>query len=112
MDNVKNDRYYVSSIVEDIDLIASYAKHVNFSDVSQNPEGMDAINFRLGQIREAINGLTPSFVASHPEIDFNAIVIMRNQATHDYHNVDFSSYRDMVIHDLPKMRKILAKYLE
>jgi uncharacterized protein with HEPN domain len=112
MDNVKNDRYYVSLIVDDIDLIISDAKHANFSDVTQNPEAMDAINFRIGQIREAVKGLSPSFVSNHPEIDFNGIILMRNEVTHDYENVDFFTYRNMVSNDFPKIRKILMKYLK
>lgn len=112
MDNVKNDRYYVALIVDDIEKILRYAKQADFSEEGKDTETMDAISFRLGQIREAIKGLTPSFIAAHPAIDFSTIVFMRNKVTHDYQNVDFSAYHALILQDFPKIKRQLEKYWE
>jgi uncharacterized protein with HEPN domain len=72
---------------------------------------MDAINFRLNMLRHHIEGLSENFVASHGDLSLKKIVIFRDAVTHDYENVNFSSYHDFIKKDLPKIRKGLAVYL-
>jgi uncharacterized protein with HEPN domain len=107
----KDDHYFLSKIVSDIDKILKYAKRIDFSDSEKNEEAVDAMNFRLLQIRESIKQLSPTFINSHPELHFNVIVSFRNQVTHDYVNVDFSSYKDFIYQDLPKIKERLLKFI-
>jgi uncharacterized protein with HEPN domain len=99
-------------IVEDIKLIWSYSKRVDFSDPSLNGQALDAINFRMIQIRESIAGFSPEFIKNHPEIDFDGIVGFRNLITHDYGHVDYSVYKKMIEVDLSDIEKKLVRYLK
>jgi uncharacterized protein with HEPN domain len=45
-------------------------------------------------------------------ISIDDLVAFRNTLTHDYGNVDFSLYRDLVFKDLPKLKSALIKYLK
>jgi uncharacterized protein with HEPN domain len=111
MENKKDDRYYAKKIVEDVEAIFSYSKRVDFSKPKQNAQAIDAINFRLIQIRESFAGLSPEFLASHAKIDVDGIVSFRNQITHDYGNVDFSFYKKLIEKDLVNIEEIFQAYL-
>jgi uncharacterized protein with HEPN domain len=109
MDNKKDDRYYLEQAIIDIDKILSYSKRADFSDIEKDGEAMDAINFRLNMLRHHIEGLSPEFLASHGNLAFKKIVVFRDEVTHDYENVNFTSYRDFILKDLPKIRQVFIK---
>jgi uncharacterized protein with HEPN domain len=111
MDNLKDDRYYVGEAIKDIDKILAYAKRADFSDIEANGEAMDAIAFRLNMLRHHIEGLSEDFLRSHGDLGLQKIVVFRDAVTHDYEHVNFSSYRDFVKKDLPKIRKGLLPFL-
>jgi uncharacterized protein with HEPN domain len=111
MDNKKDDRYYIQQAVNDIDKIENYAKRADFSDIEKDGEAMDAINFRLNMLRHHIEGLSKEFMTSHGDLALKKIVVFRDVVTHNYENVDFSSYHDFINKDLPKIRKSLAQFL-
>lgn len=111
MENKKDDRYYAQKIIGDIDAIVSQAKRVDFSKPEQNVQAIDAINFRLIQIRESLAGFSPEFLVSHPAIDVDGIVSFRNQVTPNYGNVDFSFYKKLIEKDLAKIKNELLAYL-
>ena len=112
MDNVKDDRYYVTMMVTDLELIFSYAERVNFSDPESNRQPLDAIGFRLNHLRQMSQGLSSDFVASHPNLKLKAMTHFRDYVIHEYETVDFSDYRDLVCDDLPKIYRILKDYLK
>jgi uncharacterized protein with HEPN domain len=111
MTNKKDDHYYAQKIVDDINVIISYSKRTDFSKPQRNSQAIDAINFRLIQIRESFAGLSPEFLASHPKIDVDGIVSFRNQITHNYGSVDFSFYRKLIESDLAKVKEELLAFL-
>lgn len=111
MNQAKNDRYYVQKIVDDIERILLDARKANFVQEEKNDPFLDAIGFRLNFIRQAIPHLSPEFLAAHPQLDLSALVSLRDSITHDYENVRMLAYRELVVDDLPKIRKILLAYL-
>lgn len=72
---------------------------------------MDAIAFRLNMLRHHIEGLSEGFVRSHGNLALRKITVFRDAVTHDYENVNFSSSRDFIKKDLPKIRKGLLPFL-
>lgn len=72
---------------------------------------MFAINFCLIEIRELAQNLSPEFQKDNFPFSINDLALFRNTLTHDYGNVDFSLYRDLVKKDLPKVEKTLKKFL-
>jgi uncharacterized protein with HEPN domain len=111
MDNVKDDRYYVKALIEDIGQICQYAKRVDFSAPEANIESLDAMNFRMIKIREEVGALSPAFKIAHPKIDYQSLVDLRDTITHDYGHVDYSVYKRVVLHDLPAVSRAFKKYL-
>ena len=54
MDNLKNDRYYVSKANENIKVIQRYIGHKTYEEFISDEELIDAIMFRLVQLIENI----------------------------------------------------------
>jgi uncharacterized protein with HEPN domain len=112
MNNTKNDHYYALKMLGDIDAILNYAKRVDFSDPDLNRQSLDAINFRLIQIRESLGELTDDFIKNNPAINYEGLIGFRNLLTHDYGSVDFSVYKKVVYSDLVFLKKQLEDYLK
>ena len=112
MNNTKNDHYYALKMLGDIDAILNYAKRVDFSDPDLNRQSLDAINFRLIQIRESLGELTDDFIKNHPAINYEGLIGFRNLLTHDYGRVDFSVYKKVVYSDLVFLKMQLEDYLK
>jgi uncharacterized protein with HEPN domain len=72
---------------------------------------MDALNFRLIQIRESISRLSADFFVENPNVNVLGIIGVRNTITHDYGNVNFSVYKAVIEQDLQKLKKQLSTSL-
>ena len=103
MDNVKDDRYYLEKIVTDLSFVISHTKDISIADLESNEVLLDSVMFRLIQIAENSDRLTPGFKEQHSEIPWHAMRGMRNRIVHDYGEVDLSIVYDTVIHDLPEL---------
>jgi len=111
MDKEKDDRYYAEKILHYIEVAISCGKRVNFSNPEENEEGIFAINFCLIEIREYAQKLSPQFKKADFPISIDDLALFRNTLTHDYGNVDFSMYRNIVKKDLPQIERALKDYL-
>lgn len=54
MDNIKNDNYYKSIIINDINKILQYTNNISYEEFADNEQLIDAVLFRLVQIVENI----------------------------------------------------------
>lgn len=79
-----------ASRLQDIDkainACINYSKHLPDSTISDM--ALDAIERNLGIIGEAVNHLPKDITDRHPEVDWYAIVGLRNFLIHEYFAVD------------------------
>lgn len=54
MDNIKNDKYYIGQILDDINKIIKYTNNVSYDDFIGDEQLIDAVLFRLIQMTENI----------------------------------------------------------
>ena len=52
MDNVKDDRYYLHKILEDLEFLIAHNEGKTYKDIEADPVLIDCIMFRLIQIAE------------------------------------------------------------
>lgn len=109
MDNIKNDKYYVSKIVEDIDVIHNYMKGVSSEAFEDDVMLIDAVMFRLVQLGENIKKLSQDYKNAHPNIHWNEIIGFRNTIVHDYGRTDYSIVYEIISSDLPELKDELSK---
>ncbi len=58
MDNLKDDKYYLEKIINDLNFIVEQTKGKSKSDIEKNPLLIDSIMFRIIQIAENNNHLS------------------------------------------------------
>ncbi len=59
-------------------------------------------------IGEAANNLSPTFIASHPEIPWRRIIGLRHALVHQYFGVDLDAVWSISTGDLPPLAAAVA----
>ena len=85
--------------------------HVNRGDLS---DGLifDAVRVRLIEIGEAVKALPSELLNSEPHLPWAEIARMRDQLAHRYFDTTHAIVASTVIHDLPILRKAIARLLD
>ena len=108
MDNVKNDAYYASKIVEDLVFIVKHTKGVDKEELSNNEILLDSMLFRLIQISENAKRLSDEYKVKRPEVPWMAIYGLRNKIVHDYGNVDLEIVYSTLKEDIPELLELIG----
>ena len=111
MDNVKNDKYYIGRIFEDLSYIIRHMQETSAEDFSNNELLQDSMMFRLIQISENARKLSDQYREEHSIIPWTAIFGLRNRIVHDYGSVDFSIVFDTLKKDIPDLMDSMEKEL-
>ncbi|MBR4335308.1 MAG: DUF86 domain-containing protein [Clostridia bacterium] len=111
MDNVKNDRYYLGKIVDDLKFVIDHTEGKTREEIENDEVLIDSILFRIIQISENNGKLTDLFKADHQDVPWLAIKGMRNRIVHDYGVMDFSIIYDTVVHGIPETYEKLIDLL-
>ena len=88
MDNVKNDRYYIQKIRNDLQFIVQHMKDVDIEELNANEILLDSMLFRMIQLSENAKKLSDEYKEKRGYIPWNAMYGLRNRIVHDYGNVD------------------------
>lgn len=110
MKRQKDDAYFISRIIDDIDYILSILEGVDLDTFSSNQMMSDSTVFRLIQISENSRGISEDLKNSQ-EYDWFKVSGMRNRLVHDYGNVDYRVVFLTVKTDLPKLRSVMEQLL-
>ena len=109
MDNRKDDLYYISKVIENIDCIIKYTKDLTYEEFADNEVIIDATMFRLIQMVENITHISKEFKDSHPSIEWGLIMGFRNGIVHDYGKTDYTIVYEIVTEDIPNLKIQLSK---
>lgn len=112
MDNIKNDKYYVDKIVEDLKFIIKHMDRVDLEELNKNEVLLDSMLFRLIQISENAKKLSDGFKEDNSMVPWTAIYGLRNRIVHDYGNVELSIVYDTLINDIPELLEVIEKLLD
>ena len=110
MDNVKNDNYYVSKIIEEINAIQKYLVNTKtYEQFENNDLLIDAVLFRLVQMVESIKKLSIEFKGKYKDVQWNQIIGFRNGIVHDYGRTDYTIVYDIITKDIVDLKALLEK---
>lgn len=109
MDNIKNDKYYVNLILDDINKILKYTENISYEDFIGDEQLIDAILFRLIQMTENIKKLSVAFKDKYSNIGWNDIIGFRNRIVHDYGKTDYTIVYEVVYSDIPNLKEVLKE---
>ena len=111
MDNIKNDKYYIEKMLKDIRFLIEKTAGITLEDLTANEVLCDSVLFRLIQISENSNKLTPVLKECHKSIPWQAIKGMRNRIVHEYGDVELSIVYQTVIEDIPQLCEMLEQII-
>lgn len=111
MDNIKNDAYYLEKIITDLKFLIIHTSKKTKEEIESQEVLIDSIMFRLIQISENNDKLTPSFKSANASLPWRDIKGLRNRIIHDYGFVDMTIIYDTVSNDIPKMYDVLKDLL-
>lgn len=88
MDNVKNNKYYISKILTDLKFVIDHTQGKAKEEIENDDLLLDSVMFRVIQIAENSMKLDEEFQKKHSYIPWRAIRGMRNMIVHNYGAVD------------------------
>lgn len=111
MDNRKDDAYYLGKIVTDLKFLIAHTSGKTKEKIESEEVLIDSIMFRLVQISENSDKLTPAFKSANASLPWREIKGMRNRIVHDYGFIDMTIIYDTVTKDIPKMYEVLKEFV-
>ena len=103
MDNVKNDRYYIQKIRNDLQFIVQHMKDVDIEELNANEILLDSMLFRMIQLSENAKKLSDEY----KEKRGYAMYGLRNRIVHDYGNVDLNIVFETLKNDIPELLEMI-----
>jgi uncharacterized protein with HEPN domain len=102
MDNVKDDRYYLNKIVDDVSFVIDVTKDLSLDEFLGNELINSAVNFKFVQISESASKLSENVIVKNSDIPWQKIKGLRNRIVHDYENVFLDVLYNTIKNDFPQ----------
>jgi len=106
---MKDDTVYLQHILDAIEKINSYAA-VGKETFMTTTHWQDAIIRNMEIIGEATKRLSDALKQSNPEIRWRNIAGLRDVLIHDYMGVDLEVIWNVIVRDLPELKKNILEY--
>lgn len=111
MDNVKDDGYHVQKMLHYIDTIERYTAHLRAAgkEIQMDDQDSDGIIYKIIQLREEAGNLSEEFLEANPNIKSIVSFLrgFRNRLVHDYENVRYQFFDEILSEDLPSLKQEL-----
>lgn len=111
MDNIKDDKYLIKKIIDNIDYSINTLKNISLDDFEKNELICDSICFRFIQMSELAKKISNEFMLQYPDLPVYQLKGLRNRIVHDYGNVDLTIVYYTVKNDLSILKIKLENIL-
>ncbi len=101
----KDERVFLSDILESIEAVEEYSKGINKKEFFENKQIQDAVMRRLEIIGEAAKNISKEFRIKHSAIQWQKIAGLRDILIHFYHGVNLERVWVVINDDLPDLKK-------
>lgn len=109
---VKNDFVRLRHMLEAAQTSLQFIKGKKRKEIENDRMLCFAVIRALEIVGEAASQITKLFQSKHPEIQWRAIVGMRNRLIHAYFNIDYDIVWQAVKHEIPKLIKAIEAVLD
>lgn len=109
MDNRKNDKYYATKAIEQIDTIEAYIGTKTYEEFMSDSKLIDAVMFRLVQLIENIKNISFEFKDNNSQIPWGKILGFRNGIVHEYGSTDYTIVYEVITKNLAPLKEALKK---
>jgi len=103
----RHDHEWLADIIDAIQAIREYQERGSLSD------GLifDAVRLRLIEIGEAVKRLSPSLLASEPDLPWEEIAGMRDRLAHRYFDTSHAIVQATIDNDIPELDLAVQRLL-
>jgi uncharacterized protein with HEPN domain len=108
---MKDDRLYLIHIKECIERIESYIGNTGKSEFLKSTFMQDAVIRNLQVLAESTQRLSEEAKDSRQDIDWYKIAGFRNILVHDYLGLDLDAVWNIVVNELPVLKKAVDEML-
>ena len=108
---MNKDKFFLSHIVESIDLVKEYLVNVSIDDFYKSIPTQDMVYRRLEIIGEAVKNLSLDFKNQYSEINWKKIAGMRDVLIHNYFGIDAELAWKAAVEELPLLEIQIKKIL-
>ncbi|HIH75396.1 MAG TPA: DUF86 domain-containing protein [Methanosarcina sp.] len=108
----KDDRVYLSHILQSISLIEKYTENFTEEKFLSNSLVQDGTIRQIQIIGEATKNLSKPLREKYQQIHWRGITGMRDKLVHDYLGVDINAVWDTVKDDIPALKKVVLKIVQ
>jgi uncharacterized protein with HEPN domain len=108
---MRRERLYLDDIVQACDDIAGFLEGFDLQAFLQDARTQGVILQRLMVIGEAASRLPDDFTEAHPEVDWPAIVGLRNRIVHAYFNIELPIIWEAATRESPHLRSQIKDIL-
>lgn len=109
---MRNDGIYLKHILEAIEKVEKYIKHVgDFEGFSKNEMAFDAVIRELEIIGEASNNISNELQKENPDISWRRIIGIGNKLIHECFGVSKKIVWETCQDDLKELKKIVKSLL-
>jgi len=102
---------YLKDILECIDKINKYISGFTFNSFSKDEKTIDAVIRNLEIIGEAARNIPVEIRTNHSEINWRAIIGLRNILIHTYYSLTLKIIWDIVNNELPILHEQIKQLL-
>ena len=108
MDNVKNDLYYLSKLKDNLEFLTGVTSGLTIEQFSNDQILQDCVLFRIIQISENAERLSPAFKDTYSSIPWRKIKGMRNRIVHEYSGVKLDVVYSTIMNDIPSLNQTIG----
>jgi len=109
---LRDYKLFIQDIILSCQKISRFIENVNFNDFSKDDKTIDAVIRNLEIIGEAVRKIPDSIKEKNANIDWQAIIGMRNIVIHDYFGVDIEEVWKTIREDIPALEKAIKSISE
>lgn len=113
--NKKDDKLYLQKMLDIINYIEKYLNNMENNNLKMEPNSQyaDGVIYKFIQLREEAKNLSEDLLLNNPVLSNNIkpLIGFRNRLTHDYENVSYSFFDEIIENDLPILKNEIIKCL-
>lgn len=112
----RNDIYYLKRMLDYINIIEEYIDNMNKMGINMEPNNQyaDGVVYKFIQLREEAKNLSEDLLNNNPILKNNIdpLIGFRNRLTHDYINVSYSFFDEVLNNDVPELKNEIIKCIK